>query len=900
MTHSHLSRWAALGALALSGLASATASSARLPETVPGEVVVGFHTSEALDARAASAAQGLGVVLGRQPRLRAARLRLRAGASVQNVIENLRRRSDVAYAEPVYVLRASSTPNDTSYSSQWSLPKTQTNQSWDVWQPQSKITVAVVDTGVDVTHPDLTDVLLRDGSGNAVTYNAQTNSASPTAANDDNGHGTHCAGTIAARINNARGVAGVAGWNPAVPSSGSYVQVLPVKVLGADGSGTDADVAEGIIWAADHGARVISMSLGGAGSSTTLANAVSYARSKNVVVVAAAGNESTATKSYPAAYPGVISVAATDSTDTLANFSNFGDWVKVAAPGVSIYSTYFGGRYATMSGTSMATPHVAGEVAAILAQNPNLSLSQVETVVVSNVDPYIPYNSRTIISGAGRINVLRALQAAGGTAVSLSSVSVSPTSLTGGSSATGTVTLSGTAPTGGTAVSLFSNVGSAVVPAAVTVPAGQSTTTFTVTTSAVSSVLSATITATVGSTSRTATLQINAPSVTVALSSLAVSPTSLTGGAGATGTVTLTGAAPSGGITVALASGNAAVTVPTGVTLAAGATSGTFAVTTQAVSVDTNVTLTANYNGSSRTATLLVQKPTTTAVSLSALAINPTSVTGGASATGTVTLSGAAPSGGVAVTLSRTGTSATVPASVTVPAGASSATFTVQTASVSANTSTTVTASYNGTSRTATLGINAPAVAAVRISVDLTSVRGGGSVTGRLTLPAIAASTVTVTLSSSSPLVTVPHSLTIPAGYIGRYFAISTSATAVQAVVTLSASLNGTTSTTTLTVRPPSIKQVSLQPARVAAGGSTVATVTLEAPAPSGGLTLAVSTSSSVAQAPATVTVPAGKRKVTFKIKTHAGSGSLVAGITVTAGDAPASTQLKITGRSGY
>jgi subtilisin family serine protease len=898
MTFPNLSRWAALCALAVSGLAAAATSSAataRLPEVVPGEVVVGFHTSDALDARAASAAQGVGLVLGRQPRLRAARLRIRNGASVRNVIENLRRRSDVAYVEPVYILRASATPNDSAYASQWALTKTQTDRSWDVWQPQSKVTVAIVDTGIELAHPDLTDVVLRDSGGNVVSYNALTGTASSTAANDDNGHGTHCAGTIAARINNARGVAGVAGWNPAVPNSNTFVQLMGVKVLDAEGSGTDADVAEGIIWAADHGADVISMSLGGEGSSTTLANAVTYARNHGVVVVAAAGNESTAIRSYPAAYTGVISVAATDSSDTLANFSNYGTWVKVAAPGVQIYSTYPGGRYSTLSGTSMATPHVAGEVAAILAQNPNLTPAQVEALVVSNVDSYTPYRSRTLAAGAGRINVLRALQAAGGDAVSVAALSLDPTSVQGGTTATATVTLTGTAPTGGTAVTVFSDATAATVPASVTVPAGQSSTTFTVSTSAVSSATSATLTATVGAVSRTATLQITAPTAAVSLSSFAVNPTSILGGSGVTGLVTLSRVAPAGGLTVSLSSGNAAATVPAGVSIAAGTSTASFTITTRSVSVDTPVTLAATYNGSSRTAILLVQKPASAAVSLTSLSVNPTSVTGGANSTGTVTLSAAAPTGGVVVTLSRNGSAATVPASVTVPAGSSSATFTVQTSTVIVATSASVTASYNGATRSDVVAIS-PAAPSLRLALNVASVLGGSPVTGTVTLtsPAGLGGRV-VTLTSSSSYAVVPSSVTIPQGTTSRAFVIRTVATSASRSATITGAIAGSTAMATLTVRPPAVLQVKLKPATVRGGASTTATVTLEAAAPAGGLTVQVTSNAALVQAPTSVIVRAGAKKVSFRVKTRAVSGTMFADLTANTGTTPAGTELRIT-----
>ncbi len=175
---------------------------------------------------------------------------------------------------------------------------------------------------------------------------------------DGNGHGTHTAGIAAAVTNNARGIAGMA------PEATIYA----VRVLDESGSGTLQNVANGIIHAADNGADVINLSLGSPNDSITLKEAVDYAWNKGVVVVAAAGNDGSAQPTYPAYYSDAIAVAATDSDESKASFSNYGNWVDVAAPGVNIYSTYTDGGYASLSGTSMATPHVAGLAGLLDAQ----------------------------------------------------------------------------------------------------------------------------------------------------------------------------------------------------------------------------------------------------------------------------------------------------------------------------------------------------------------------------------------------------------------------------------------------------------------------------------------------------------------------------------------------------
>jgi serine protease len=295
---------------------------------------------------------------------------------------------------PVYALGVP-TGSDPYRSQQWDLGKMRVAEAWQK-STGSGVVVAVIDTGVDSTHPDLAANTLRG-------YDAVTNTAGP--GTDGNGHGTHVAGTIAAVTSNNVGVSAVA----------PDVKILPVKVLSDNGSGYSSDTAEGIIWAADNGAKVINMSLGGPSKNAAVTNAIAYARSKGVTVVAAAGNErqSGSPTSYPGADQGVIAVAATTSADSYASYSNSGSYVDVAAPGSGIISTYpqkLGQAYASLNGTSMASPHVAAVAALLKAYLPQLTPDQIESALEKSAVDLGPKGFDNDY-GNGRVDAVAALNA---------------------------------------------------------------------------------------------------------------------------------------------------------------------------------------------------------------------------------------------------------------------------------------------------------------------------------------------------------------------------------------------------------------------------------------------------------------------------------------------------------
>ena len=275
--------------------------------------------------------------------------------TLAEVAAELAAEPEVEVVEPNRVRSASRVPNDTSYPSQQPyLSRIGAPTAWDVANTGAATVVAVLDTGVDRDHPDLAPNLV---AGSDIV-NGDTDPS------DDDGHGTAVAGVVGAATGNGGGIAGVA-WN---------AKVMPVKVLGADGTGVDADIASGITWATDHGADIINLSLGGPGSSTVLEQAVDYAFDHDVLVVAAAGNEATAEPSFPAAIPGVVAVTATDAQGRFAWFSNHGPWITLAAPGINVVTTTPapGPAMATgmRTGTSFSSPIVAGVAALLRERHP--------------------------------------------------------------------------------------------------------------------------------------------------------------------------------------------------------------------------------------------------------------------------------------------------------------------------------------------------------------------------------------------------------------------------------------------------------------------------------------------------------------------------------------------------
>jgi len=395
---------------------------AAVPETeetyVPGEILVKFKAEIPAALRAAALVMNDSIAVGRISELDVYRVAIPAGASVEEKAAAFASNPGVLYAEPNYIGRAATIPNDTLFANQYALSNTgqaigdvpgspqgkiaadiKAPQGWEETRGDDSVTIAIVDSGVDLAHPDLAGKIAGPGKD---FVNGDLD------ATDDHYHGTAVAGIAAADTDNAEGIAGVA-WN---------ARILPVKVLDDRATGPASRVAEGIIWAAEQGAQIINLSLVFSVSSQTLFDAVKYAFERDSVLVASVGNDGGAVK-FPAAYAAyVLAVAGTDYNDIVSDKSSAGPEVDVAAPGIRILTTvptwYYGPGslpYRRFDGTSYAAPHASGLAALLKSQKPWLSAADIMDIIRFSADDInadtLPGIDESI--GYGRINLEKAL-----------------------------------------------------------------------------------------------------------------------------------------------------------------------------------------------------------------------------------------------------------------------------------------------------------------------------------------------------------------------------------------------------------------------------------------------------------------------------------------------------------
>jgi subtilisin family serine protease len=397
-----------------------------------GEVIVKYRANLSEQSKAAHMAR-IGIAsVASNIQLGLDRVRLPSDLSVESAVTTLKEDPRIERVEPNWIVTMTQAPNDPYYiaNSQWAINKIQAPGAWDFSVGSASVTVAVIDTGLNYTHPDISanvwsnpgdvcgDSLDNDGNGyvdDCRGWNFVGDNNNPA---DGNGHGTHVAGIIGAVGNNGIGVTGVA-WN---------VKIMPLQMLDAWGSGSVWDAIQAINYARVKGARVINASWTSAGFSQSLQDAIQAFTAGGGIFVAAAGNSegtdpgtnNDTSPLYPASFlvSGLITVAASDAGDNLTSYSDYGkNTVHVAAPGQGIVSTYLpGSTYATASGTSMATAHVSGLAALIFAVNPLLTGTQVKQVIMQNVDPVTVLADK--VASGGRINAYAAVRSAVSTTTS--------------------------------------------------------------------------------------------------------------------------------------------------------------------------------------------------------------------------------------------------------------------------------------------------------------------------------------------------------------------------------------------------------------------------------------------------------------------------------------------------
>lgn len=387
------------------------------PRYAPGQVLVRFKPHVETQFVSATLAAYDTEEIKRIPRLNLYRVKIPEWASVEEMARTMSRNPDVLYAGPNYVARIMVTPNDPFFRYQYALNNTgqdigapgsasgkakadiRATFGWEETKGAAETVIAILDSGIDFDHPDIRNKVVSRGRDFA---------NDDWDATDDNGHGTYVAGIAAADTNNDEGIAGVA-WN---------CRILPVKVTDAEGSAWYDDLIDGILWAADNGAQVINMSLGGDAADDSLRDALRYAYEKGVVIAASAGNDDTSVF-YPAAYDAYcLAVAATDYDDLRTSYSCFGPEVDVAAPGEAVLSLvptwYWGPEYLPYAfgyGTSASAPHVAGLAALLKGLKPWLTPGEIMDVIRFAADDVNSgeYSGRDDYIGYGRINMEKAL-----------------------------------------------------------------------------------------------------------------------------------------------------------------------------------------------------------------------------------------------------------------------------------------------------------------------------------------------------------------------------------------------------------------------------------------------------------------------------------------------------------
>ncbi|WP_439027201.1 S8 family serine peptidase [Haloarchaeobius sp. DT45] len=415
MTDDNSQSWARRTFLKATGAAGAAAMLAGVTSATPGrdpgpkedELLVGISASTSMStaqSRVQDALPNNARVVHRNDDLGYMAVQLPDQASAQansSVAEAMKKKAGVKYVEENKTHYAFATPNDPKFGDQYAPQQVRAPEAWDTTTGEG-VTIAVVDQGVMYDHPDLAD---RFGSNKGKDFVDSDADPYPDSMADEY-HGTHVAGICAGTTDNSTGISGI-----------SNASLLSGRALSEQGSGSTADIADAVKWAADQGADIINMSLGGGGYTNTMKNAVSYAANAGVTIICASGNDGSSSVSYPAAYDECMAIGAVDENENLASFSQYGSKQSVVAPGVDVLSTWtenvsqYGGKYNKISGTSMACPAAAGVAALGLAANPDWTNTQLRSKLKETaVDIGLSADKQ----GAGRVDAANLVNAGGG------------------------------------------------------------------------------------------------------------------------------------------------------------------------------------------------------------------------------------------------------------------------------------------------------------------------------------------------------------------------------------------------------------------------------------------------------------------------------------------------------
>ncbi|MBL0161145.1 MAG: S8 family serine peptidase [Bryobacterales bacterium] len=848
----------------------------------------------------------------------------------------------VVYVEPHRMRTAAGVvPSDALYSSSWWLTKLQAADAWSlipgrfpIAGPSGKrVRIAVLDSGVDWTHPDFVNAggASQDSlSGGQISYQLSrgplaTSIPAPASTwRDDHGHGTQIAGIVAAATANSGGVAAL----------GFPAELVINKVLQANGVGSDMVIADAILAAADAGARVISMSLGGAGYSQLLQDAVDYAWSRDAVVVAAAGNANSAALYFPAGANFAVSVGATGSTDVRAPSSNYGPSLDVMAPGVGVNSTYPGAQYRALSGTSASTALVSALAGLIAQASPGLAADAIAQRLETSSDSTIALGGWDLYYGFGRINAWRALSgklriaSAGG--VSGQVVDASGAPLAGAVLSVGALSQT----TNSTGLFRFSNLPAGVhsltaKPANgdalrmdVVIPQGADSS-VRIRTGIATGVLSGYVTASgapqagavvqaisegvvraTGATDANGYYTFVAPSATYSLLATAFgrSATTVSGvlleSSGAMsqnfdlpamgvvqGNVRDEAGLPLAGVQVVLFSDEfsaGGVTDSTGSYRIEGLPAGDYNVelSKPEYSAAPGTGVTVSIGNTSTKDLSMVRVGAVTAVVLS-----PAILAGGAiSTTNYATISKPAGPEGLTLGLfSSDSNLAQAPASVTVPPGSTkSANFQIIAKTVPGSSQVRIRALLGGLSKEATLTVTTFQISSVTVTAPAIG-SGATTTTNRVTLNSIAPPDgARVTLTSSNPeAAQVPASVVVPCGVAFVNFTITAGRVPTSSAVVITAAYAGSSKTVNLTVNPTALSALILTPTSLG-GGNPITTgyVTLDSPAPAGGAVITLSSTIPAVMPPVSITVAEGAlRSANFVVPTTAVSTQTVATI---------------------